>query len=92
MNYPKYGKHEDAVRFSGISIISVVVRERELAMDQLMRNYVNGQWRQAEATEILDVVDPGKQVVVAQVPLSGREDVVAAVLAAETAQKEWQLE
>ena len=52
-------------------------------------NYIGGQWRGSSATDYIDVINPATNEVLAQVPVSPREDVVAAISAAETAYPEW---
>ncbi|HVY78888.1 MAG TPA: CoA-acylating methylmalonate-semialdehyde dehydrogenase [Solirubrobacterales bacterium] len=55
----------------------------------MLRNYVGGAWREADAKEELEDVNPATGEVVARVPLSGVEEVRAAVEAARAAQSEW---
>src|SRR5437016_238118 len=52
-------------------------------------NYINGRWRQATATEWLDVSNPATGEPLAQVPISTAADVAAAVDAAAAAYPEW---
>ncbi|MBI3951986.1 MAG: CoA-acylating methylmalonate-semialdehyde dehydrogenase [Acidobacteria bacterium] len=52
-------------------------------------NYINGQWRHSTANEYSDVINPATGEVMAQTPLGGGIDVVAAVEAAATAFPEW---
>lgn len=52
-------------------------------------NYINGEWCASQATEFLDVVNPATAVVLTQVPLSLREDVNAAAIAAADAFISW---
>ena len=52
-------------------------------------NYINGEWCPSKATEFLDVVNPATTEVLTQVPLSPKEDVEAATVAAETAFTSW---
>jgi malonate-semialdehyde dehydrogenase (acetylating) / methylmalonate-semialdehyde dehydrogenase len=52
-------------------------------------NYINGRWRQATATEWLDVSNPATGEPLAQVPISTADDVAAAVDAAAAAYPEW---
>ena len=55
-----------------------------------LENYVGGQWTAARsATEFLDVTNPATGEVLARVPLSGAEDLDAAVSAARAALPEW---
>ncbi len=55
----------------------------------LLRNYARGEWRDANGAATLDDIDPASGVVAARVPLSGAEDVRAAVEAAREAQPGW---
>ena len=52
-------------------------------------NYINGEWCASQATEFLDVVNPATAGVLTQVPLSLREDVNAAAIAAADAFISW---
>lgn len=52
-------------------------------------NYINGEWCASKATEFLDVVNPATAEVLTQVPLSPKEDVEAATVAAQTAFTSW---
>jgi malonate-semialdehyde dehydrogenase (acetylating)/methylmalonate-semialdehyde dehydrogenase len=54
-----------------------------------IRNYVGGQWVDAAAEETLDVTNPANGETMAQVPLSGAEDVDRAVRAAREAFPGW---
>ena len=55
----------------------------------LLRNYVGGAWRDAEAADALDVRDPATGELIARAPLSGAADVDAAVRAAREALPGW---
>ena len=54
-----------------------------------LRNYVGGAWREAAASEVLEDRNPATGEVSALVPLSGADDVDAAVRAAREAQPAW---
>jgi malonate-semialdehyde dehydrogenase (acetylating)/methylmalonate-semialdehyde dehydrogenase len=54
-----------------------------------MKNYVGGQWIDAEAGETLDVTNPASGETLAQVPLSGAADADRAVRAAREAFPGW---
>jgi len=54
-----------------------------------LRNYVGGEWREAEGVGTLEDVDPATGEVVAEVPLSGAAEVRSAVEAARAAQPGW---
>lgn len=55
----------------------------------VLANYVGGNWREASASERLDDVNPATGSLVAHVPLSGADDVDAAVSAARAAFPAW---
>jgi malonate-semialdehyde dehydrogenase (acetylating)/methylmalonate-semialdehyde dehydrogenase len=52
-------------------------------------NYIDGEWREPEARETLNVVNPATGEVMGQVPLSTAAEVQQAAEAAATAQKDW---
>jgi len=54
-----------------------------------LRNYVNGAWTETAGAEALDDIDPATGELTARVPLSGADDVAAAVRAARAAQPGW---
>lgn len=56
---------------------------------EVLMNYVNGEW--IEANETTDVINPATGESIIKVPLSSQEDVDQAVKAAKAAQKEWAL-
>src|SRR5689334_1554543 len=56
---------------------------------RLLGNYIDGDWRPAAAGDQLDVTNPATGEVLARVPLSGAEDVDAAVAAARAAFPGW---
>jgi malonate-semialdehyde dehydrogenase (acetylating)/methylmalonate-semialdehyde dehydrogenase len=56
---------------------------------RVLQNFVGGQWIAVQASGRLDVTNPANGEVLARVPLSGRDDVEAAVSAASTAFPEW---
>src|SRR6476646_2958206 len=56
---------------------------------RLLGNYIDGDWRPAAAGDQLDVTNPATGEVLARVPLSGAEDVDAAVAAARAAFPAW---
>jgi malonate-semialdehyde dehydrogenase (acetylating) / methylmalonate-semialdehyde dehydrogenase len=62
----------------------------EALATRVLENYVGGQWTPAAAaTEVLDVTNPATGELLARVPLSGAEDLDAAVSAAREALPEW---
>jgi malonate-semialdehyde dehydrogenase (acetylating)/methylmalonate-semialdehyde dehydrogenase len=54
-----------------------------------LRNYIGGAWRSADGVPTLDDVDPVSGETVAQVPLSGADEVREAARAARAAQAAW---
>ncbi len=56
---------------------------------KLIQNYVGGRWIAAAADETLDVINPATGGVLARVPLSGADDLDAAVAAAREALPAW---
>jgi malonate-semialdehyde dehydrogenase (acetylating)/methylmalonate-semialdehyde dehydrogenase len=55
----------------------------------VLRNYIGGEWREAQGAEALDVTNPATGEVIDQVPLSGAADLDAAVAAARAALPAW---
>lgn len=64
------------------------VAERR-ASSRILQNFVGGRWISAKAAGLLDVTNPANGEVLAQVSLSGREDIEAAVSAATAALPDW---
>jgi malonate-semialdehyde dehydrogenase (acetylating)/methylmalonate-semialdehyde dehydrogenase len=56
---------------------------------RMLDNYVDGRWVSPDTERVLDVVNPASQAVLARVPLSGRDDLEAAVSAARAAFPAW---
>lgn len=55
----------------------------------VLKNYINGEWVDAQSTEALDVPNPATGEVLARVPISTKADVDLAVSAANEAFKTW---
>jgi malonate-semialdehyde dehydrogenase (acetylating)/methylmalonate-semialdehyde dehydrogenase len=55
----------------------------------MLHNYIGGQWEAARATESIAVTNPATGEVLAQAPLSSRDDVASAVKAAADALPAW---
>ena len=55
----------------------------------LLKNYIGGQWREAQTEQFEEVPNPATGIVLSHVPLSGKEDVAAAVEAAKEAFPTW---
>ena len=54
-----------------------------------LKNFIGGQWVEAQATEVLPVPNPATEEVLAEVPLSGTAEVTAAIQAAHAAFPRW---
>ena len=57
--------------------------------NQFLKNYVDGSWKNSQATEALEVLNPATTEVLAQVPLSLALDVQEATRAASVAFESW---
>ena len=55
----------------------------------LMKNYIGGEWVEAEASGSIGITNPGTGEVIAEVPLSTREETNRAIAAAAEAYKTW---
>lgn len=64
------------------------VAERQ-TKPRVLQNLIGGHWTSAQAAGLLDITNPATGEVLAQVPLSGRDDVEAAVSAARAALPDW---
>ncbi len=60
-----------------------------MSPENTLLNYINGVWCASTATEFLPIINPATTQVLAQVPLSTREDVDSAANAATTAFTSW---
>jgi len=58
-------------------------------MATTLRNYIGGEWLSPQAAEYLDLTNPATGEPLGKVPLSGAQDVDAAVAAAQTAFLKW---
>ena len=54
-----------------------------------LKNYINGEWVESKSKQILDVVNPATQKLLARVPMSTKEEVNEAIQAAKEAFPEW---
>ena len=66
-----------------------VAVEGKAAGARVLQNFVGGRWISVQASGRLDVTNPANGEVLARVPLSGRDDVEAAVSAASAALPDW---
>jgi len=64
------------------------VLEEPIKGGPLVKNYIDGEWVESKG-EIRDVVNPAKYEVIAKVPISTREEIDAAVAAAQAAFPDW---
>ena len=55
----------------------------------VLKNYINGEWVDAEASKLEDVENPATGEIIAQVPLSTARETAKAVEAAQEAWLEW---
>ncbi|MBE9179660.1 CoA-acylating methylmalonate-semialdehyde dehydrogenase [Oculatella sp. LEGE 06141] len=60
-----------------------------MSQADVLQNYINGEWRDANASDYLDVMNPATAERLAQVPLSSGHDVDRAAQAAAAAFKTW---
>ncbi|MFQ3567357.1 MAG: aldehyde dehydrogenase family protein [Aggregatilineales bacterium] len=60
-------------------------------MVDYVKNYINGEWVSARSGEVFDSFNPATGALFARAPLSGADDVSAAVAAAKNAYREWRL-
>jgi delta 1-pyrroline-5-carboxylate dehydrogenase len=68
---------------------SRVLVEEARAKYGMLKNYVDGEWRESTSSQALDVVNPATGEVIARVPLSTSEEVKEAIAAAQEAFREW---
>jgi len=54
-----------------------------------LKNYIDGEWVKSESAQILDVINPATQKTIGKVPMSTRDEVNAAVKAAQEAFPDW---
>ena len=54
-----------------------------------MKNYINGEWVESKTTQYEDVYNPATKEVIAQVPISTKEDLDYAVEVAAKAFEDW---
>lgn len=60
-------------------------------MVEVVKNFVGGQWVDAQSGAVFDSINPATEEVLAKAPNSGPQDVAAAVQAAKDAYKNWRL-
>ncbi|MEX1123279.1 MAG: CoA-acylating methylmalonate-semialdehyde dehydrogenase [Balneolales bacterium] len=57
--------------------------------NNMLKNYINGEWIQPDTEQNLDVLNPATAEVLAKVPLSSKKDIDSAAQLAHDAFKEW---
>lgn len=55
-----------------------------------MKNYINGTWVESKSSETIEVYNPATKEIIAEVPLSTKEDLNQAASAAHAAFEDWQ--
>ncbi len=60
-------------------------------MVELVRNYIGGQWIEADSGEVFETFNPATEALIAPVSKSSAKDVQSAVQAAKSAYKNWRL-
>lgn len=66
------------------------LRLDDFTMHQTLKNFINGEFITPSGPGRLDIVNPTNGEVVAQAPVSGQEDVDAAMSSARAAFRTWQ--
>lgn len=56
---------------------------------ELLKNYINGSWTKSFSPEKIDVIDPGTQEILWEVPLGNKQDIATAVKSASDAANNW---
>lgn len=59
-------------------------------MAEKMKNYINGTWVESKSSETIEVYNPATKEIIAEVPLSTKEDLNQAASAAHAAFEDWQ--
>jgi len=67
----------------------VALLEEPIKETVTVKNYFNGEWVESKSSQILDIVNPAKQKVIAKVPMSTTDEVNEAIKAAKEAFPEW---
>ena len=71
--------------------MSTAVAAGAMVEARVLENFVDGAWVPARTSERVDVTNPATCEILARVPLSGRDDVEAAVAAARAALPGWRI-
>jgi malonate-semialdehyde dehydrogenase (acetylating)/methylmalonate-semialdehyde dehydrogenase len=67
----------------------MAILEEPIKESSKLKNYINGEWVESKSGEILDIVNPATQSLIAKVPMSTPGEVNRAVEAAKEAFPEW---
>jgi len=67
----------------------MAILEEPIKEVRTLKNYINGEWSESKSEQILNIVNPATQKTLAQVPMSTKDEVNAAVEAAKEAFPEW---
>lgn len=62
---------------------------KEICVNGVYKNYVNGEWKVSESGNMIDIFSPIDGSKVGAVPAMSKEEVDEAIMAAKAAQKEW---
>ena len=54
-----------------------------------LKNYIDGDWIESESDQIVDIVNPATQKIIAKVPMSTPNEVNAAIKSAKESFSEW---
>jgi malonate-semialdehyde dehydrogenase (acetylating)/methylmalonate-semialdehyde dehydrogenase len=54
-----------------------------------LKNYINGEWVESKSDQVWDVINPATQKLLAKVPMSTKDEVLAAINAAKEVFPEW---
>ncbi len=68
----------------------MAVLEEPIKEALVLKNYINGEWVESKG-KYQDVINPATQKVIAKVPMSTRDETIAAIEAAKRAFPEWRL-
>src|SRR5699024_1032661 len=58
-------------------------------MVEILKNYINGEWVDSKSKETIEVFNPATKEVIAEVPLSSREELDEVAETAQAAFEEW---
>jgi len=67
----------------------MAILEEPVKKVEKLKNYINGEWVESKSDQTWDVMNPAKQELIAKVPMSTKDEVNAAVKAAQEAFPDW---